>query len=308
MGIKLHLCILVIIILIPSCDQEEKNGQSPESKRKLDSLHSGFNELELSKEIIELNKDTITIVAFGHVYSLLYHEDVFDAMIAQINDQDPDYVWILGDIVFNNTDEEWNYLLNKYRDMEGRRFHAGGNHDLNYHYERWFGIHENRWEAEIRFLNYVGYRYITIEDDVANYMVVNMNDSIDRIKNYLDLMLPNLNNNKQSILFTHHCTWHNTISNAEDPHTWVKKSFPKDSLVSELHDFEYLIHGDWAGKFYSNTFNFEKSKFRVIAVGNLNEGDLLYFTTIKITSDSLWAFPSFVNIPDTISWNQKTLP
>lgn len=308
MGIKLHLYIIVLIFIGASCSQEEKNGQSPESKRKLDSLHSGFNELELSKEIIELNKDTITIVTFGHVYSLLYHEDVFDSLIAQINAQDPDYVWILGDIVFNNTDEEWNYLLNNYKDMEGRRFHAGGNHDMNYHYERWFGINENQWEAELRFLKYVGYRYKTIEDDVANYMVINMNDSIDRIINYLDLMLPKLNHKKHSILFTHHCTWHNTISRAEDPHTWVKKSFPKDSLVSRLNDFNYLIHGDWAGKFYSNTFKFKKSKFHVLAVGNLNEGDLLYFTTIKITNDSLWAFPSFVNIPDTISWNEKTLP
>ena len=308
MGINLHLYSIVIISLLVSCSHEEENGQSAESIHKLDSLHSGFNELELTKEIIELNKDTVTIVAFGHVYSLLYHEDVFDSMIEQINAQNPDYVWILGDIVFNNTDEEWNYLLSKYKNLAGRRFHAGGNHDLNYHYERFFGINENQWEAEMRFLNYVGYRYITIEDDVANYMVVNMNDSIDRIKNYLDIMLPKLNPNKQSILFTHHCTWHNTISNAEDPHTWVKKSFPKDSLVSKLNDFNYLIHGDWAGKFYSSTFKFKRSNFRVLAVGNLNEGDLLYFTTIKITSDSLWAYPSFVNIPDTTSWKEKTLP
>jgi hypothetical protein len=308
MGVKFHFYNILIILLMASCSSKDENAQSKESIYKLDSLHTGFNKREQTKEIIELNKDTVTIVAFGHVYSLLYHEDVFNAMIEQINFQDPDYIWILGDIVFNNTDEEWNYLMNKYEDLKGRRFHAGGNHDMNYHYERYFGINENQWEAEIRFLNYVGYRYITIEDEVANYMMVNMNDSIDRIKNYLDLMLPKLNNNKQSILFTHHCTWHNTISKAEDPHTWVKKSFPKDSLVSKLQDFEYLIHGDWAGKFYSNTFQFEKTNFRVLGVGNLNEGDLLYFTTIKITKDSLWAYPSFVNIPDSISWKKKTLP
>lgn len=304
MYFKLHLFSIIFILLLASCGQGEF-VQSPESKQKLDSLHAGFNELELTKEVIDLNKDTATIVAFGHVYSLLFHEDVFDSMIEQINSEKPDYVWILGDIVYNNTEEEWDYLMEKYKGLSGRRFHAAGNHDMNYHYERYYGINENQWEAEIRFLNYVGYRYITLEDDVANYMMVNMNDSIDRINNYLDKMLPKLNRNKQSILFTHHCTWHKAMSKAEDPQTWVKKSFPRDSLLYELNDFKYLVHGDWGGKFYSNTITSKKTKYNVLAVGNLQEGDSLYFTTIKITNDSLWAYPVFVNIPDTASWKNS---
>jgi calcineurin-like phosphoesterase family protein len=227
-------------------------------------------------------------------------------MIASINDQESDYVWILGDIVYNNSEEEWDYILEKYKGIRAKRFHAGGNHDMNYHYERYYGIRDNQWEAESRFLNKIGYRYITIEDDLANYMMINMNDSLDRIESYLDIMLPQLNSEKPSILFTHHCAWDKTRSKAEDSHTWVKKSFNRDSLLSELTDFDYLIHGDWSEGYYSGVFPFQGKRFNAIGVGNLNEGDPLYITTIKITKDTLWSYPVFVEIPDTTTWKAKS--
>ncbi len=307
MKIKFNLYIIIPLFLFVSCNQVDNSDQVKKFKNKLDSLHSGFNEEELTKEVIEFNKDTITIVSFGHVYSLLFRDDVFDSMINDINKQNPDYVWILGDVVFNNTDEEWKYIMEKYKNLLGRRFHAGGNHDMNYHYERYYGINDNQWEAETRFLNNIGYRYKTIEDDIANYMLINTNDSIQRIKNYLDIMLPKLNSNKQSILFTHHGTWHKTVSEAEDPKTWVRKSYSRDSLLPKLGDFDYLIHGDWESKLLSKTIKINDSEYQVMAVGNLNEGDSLYFTVIKLTHDSLWAYPIFVNIPDQESWSKKTI-
>jgi len=307
MKIQFQLISFVLVVLLNACNTSDRSSdgfESDYSRQKLDSLHSGFNTTELSKEQIHLDKDTITIVTFGHVYGLQYHEDIFDTLIEKVNAENPDYVWILGDIVFNNTNEEWDYLLDKYKRLQGRRYHAGGNHDMNYHYERYFGNKENQWEAEMRFLNYVGYRYKSIEDDVANYMMINMNDSLDRIKDYLTLMLPGLNPDKQSILFTHHSTWHNVQSKGEDPTTWVKKSFVRDSLLSEIKGFQYLVHGDWGGKYFYGDFNFEKHKFKVLGVGNLNEGDPLFISTIKITKDDLWAYPTYIEIADSSSWNK----
>jgi hypothetical protein len=267
-------------------------------------LHSGFNTAELTREFINVKKDTVTIVAFGHVYSLLTHEDVFDEMIEQINSENPDYVWILGDVVYNNSEEEWDYVLAKYKGIKGRRFHAGGNHDMNYHYERYYGIVLNQWEAESRFLNKIGYRYKTLEDNVANYMVVNMNDSIDRIKDYLHRMLPELNPDKQSILFTHQAIWHNIKTDPEDPKTSPRKTFDRDSLLSEITDFDYLIHGDWGGKLYIGAHKYKNKKYKLVAVGNRNEGDQLFFATLKITQDTVIAYNTFVNIPDTTTWKK----
>jgi len=299
--------LLILMLLVTACSHSEKFVQSKESRQKLDSLHSGFNKKELTKEVITLNKDTITLVAFGHVYSLLHHEDVFDSMIDKINEQNPDYVWILGDIVFNNTEQEWSYLLNKYKGLQGKRFHAAGNHDMNFHYERYYGINENQWVAEQRFLSHIGYRYITLEDDVANYMMINMNDSLKRIKQYLNSMLPELNPDKPAILFTHHSVWHKSMSKADDPTSWVQKSFQRDSILAQLTDFDYLVHGDWGDKFFSGKSKYKSKKYNVIAVGNLNEGDDLYITTFKITKDSLWAYPVFVDIPDTTTWKTKVI-
>lgn len=301
-----YIFLLLSIIIVLSCNSNNDLVQKDHFKDKLDSLHTGFNNIELTKEFIQLNKDTITLVTFGHVYGLLYHEDVFDSMIESINAQSPDYVWILGDIVYNNSDEEWAYLQEKYKGINGRRFHAGGNHDMNYHYERYYGITDNQWEAESRFLKNIGYRYITIEDDFANYMIINMNDSLNRIEEYLKEMKPQLNPDKPSILFTHHCVWHKTISNPEDSKTWVKKSFDRDSLLPEIKEFDYWIHGDWAQEYYSSTFSFQGVNHNVIGVGNLKEGDPLYITTIKITKDSLWSYPVFVTIPDTTTWKAKS--
>jgi hypothetical protein len=293
--------------MLISCNQDDQSGKtpSPYSRAKLDSLHAGFNESELTKKNIDLNKDTVTIVTFGHVYTVPLHKAVFDSLINLINAQKPDYIWILGDVVYNNTNEEWDYLLEKYKSINGLRFHAGGNHDMNYHYERYIGKTENQWEAEMRYLQRIGYRYKTIEDDVANYMMINMNDSLDRIKEYMDIMLPELNPDKQSILFTHQNTWHKTNSNPDDPKTWPKKGFDRDSILPELEDFDYLISGDWGEKFYEGAYRHKNKRYKVFTVGNLGEGDDLYITTIKITTDSLWATPLYVDIPDTTSWKEN---
>lgn len=299
---RVHLFAIFIILLFLSCNSNETFVQSASSKYKLDSLHSGFNTVELTKQNIKLNKDTVSIVAFGHVYGLLEHEDVFDLLIETVNSQNPDYVWILGDIVYNNTEEEWDYLLTKYKGLSGLRFHAGGNHDMNYHYERYHGKNENQWEAEMRYLNKIHYRYLTIEDDIANYMLINMNDSLDRIASYLDLMIKEMNNSKAKILFTHHATWHDNQSESNDPTTWVKKSFSRDSLLPKLYDFDYMIYGDWSEGFYMNTYKHKKKKFMVMDVGNLRVGDSLHITSIKLTKDTLWANPISINIPIDSKW------
>lgn len=296
------LLFTFLLLSLFSCMQDKTEKQSQKSIDKLDSLHSHFNDLELEKQIYQLDKDTISIVAFGHVYGLLYHEDVFEQLIEKVNEQNPDYIWILGDVVFNNTEDEWNYLLEKYQEFTSKRFHAGGNHDMNYHYERYHGSSENRWEAESRYLSKIGYRYLTIEDDNANYMLLNMNDSISRISDYLDTMKAEMNPEKQSILFTHHSTWHPNQSEAEDPKTWVKKSFSRDSILPLLNDFDFLIYGDWSEGFYFKDVKINGKKYKVMDVGNLNEGDPLYITSIKLTKDSLWAKPINIPIAESSSW------
>jgi hypothetical protein len=301
-----QLLFTFFIIILQSCNNETTPVQSNSSLQKLDSLHSGFNEVELTKQIINNQKDTVVIVAFGHLYGMLSHTELFEQLINVVNEQKPDYVWVLGDIVYNNTEEEWDTVLSYYQNFDGIRYHAGGNHDMNYHYERYFGVRENQWEAESRYLDKVGYRYLTLEDNVANYMLINMNDSIDRIDEYLSIMLPELNPDKPSVLFTHQAVWHENQSDADDPKTWVKKSFPKDTILSRLGDFDYLVHGDWAQKFYFNTQTFNGIKYYALAAGNYTEGEPIHITRIELSAGGMKAEAIPIPIPENSTWNKKS--
>lgn len=299
---KQNVIFIILLSFLYACGTNKIDQQPETAKRSgralLDSMHSGFNKVELTKQFLTNNNDTTTIVAFGHVYHLLNHEEAFDLMINTINNQNPDYVWVLGDIVFNNSEEEWKHINEKYKKLKGKRFHAPGNHDINYHYERWIGSIENQWEAESRYLKNVGYRYITLEDDVANYMMVNLNDSLDRVKKYLDKMTPELNEEKLSILFTHQDTWFDFMEDPEDPQTWPRKNFERDSLLKELRDFDYLIHGDWNEKFYEGEFK----GYNVVSLGNLNQGDPLNINVIKVTKSDIKIESIEVDIPENSSW------
>jgi len=303
---NIYYISIFILLFSSSCSQNKDGFESDLSKEKLAKLHNAFNKKELTKELLTSSKDSVVIVAFGHVYGLLYHPDVFDLLINTVNAENPDYVWVLGDVVYNNTEEEWNTVLMKYDELKGVRFHAGGNHDMNYHYERYHGSREHQWEAETRFLDKIGYRYLTLEDELANYMLINMNDSLPRIKDYLTQMLPQLNPDKQSILFTHHATWHDNQSSIDDPKTWVKKSFPRDSILPLLTDFDYMVYGDWSEGFYFNSIRVSGSEFAVIDAGNLKEGDPLHITRIVIKADGVAVKPIDVPIPLESDWYKKS--
>jgi hypothetical protein len=117
-------------------------------------------------------------------------------------------------------------------------------------------------------------------------------------------MLPELNPDKQSILFTHQSIWHDLKADPKDSKTWPRKTFDRDSLLSEITDFDYLIHGDWGKKLYNSSYKYKNKRYRLIGVGNRIEGDQLYFTTLKITNDTVWTYSTFVNIPDPTTWKR----
>ncbi len=296
-----HFHIIITLAALVSCGSDP-TIQSEESKRKLAKLHSGFNDVELEKLMLHGARDTLTIVTFGHVNSLLWHEDVFDSFVKTVNEQDPDYVWVLGDIVYDNTEEEWDCVLNRHEQITGRKFYVAGNHDIAYHIERYNGILEHQWEAEERFLSHVGYRYRTIEDNIANYMILNLNDSLFRIKEYLELMLPKLNPNKPNYLFTHQSTWQNVNKEPDDPSLWVNISFPPDSLLKELVPFDYLINGDWTFEYFRGKKGFGGRDHHVIACGNKNAGDELRITVLKLSGEDCESYPIVVPIPKESKW------
>ncbi len=289
-------------ILLLSCHPKEASLRYENVPLTLTELHKGFYETELSETKLSLEKDTTSIIAFGHTYPLLNYPLVFDAFIETIIKEDADYIFILGDVVKDNSEEEWDYVLSQFERIGKPLFFAPGNHDLNYHYERYNGKHDNQFEAEQRYINKVGYRYKIAGDVNANYVFINMNDSIDRVLQYLNHIKPQLDTTKPALLLTSQCIWHNKHQIKGDHKTWTNKPFRREELLPHIEYYDYLIHGDWGGKFFRGKWNKSNGAFDVIGVGNRKVGDPFFISRLEITTDTIISYGIDLAIPEDSHW------
>jgi len=297
----LGLFSLLSIIIVVSCN----NDNEPKS---LKELHSTFTKEELKPETKVFDKDHITFVATGHLYPLLHFPKFYDSLVSTIEKQNPDYVFFLGDIVFNDSQEEWDKVLKHTASIKDKLYFAPGNHDLNYHYERYVGDKTHQNEAELRYLSNVGYRYKLIKDNFANYLFINMNDSIDRIAEYVEKIKPEINASNPTFILSSQAVWHKGQQDPNDVSTWPLKPFDKEEILSVVNFADYLVHGDWNKKFYRSTFwSKPNGLFQVMSVGNKRRGDSLYISRFYIYKDTVITKPIFIPIPDSCKWyKQKT--
>ena len=299
---KKWIGISILIGIVLSCNHQAKKPAYVPEPTTLEELFRGFNDAELTPETNELTKEPIVIVATGHLYPLLKYPLVYNAFIDKIIEQEPDYFFTLGDIVYNNSAEEWETVKNYLNRLNTKVYFSPGNHDLNYHYERYFGKRDNQIEAELRYLDQVGYRYKVLQDQFANYVFINANDSAHRILAYIDIIKPTLDYNKHLVLLSSQSLWFKKHQDPNNPKTWVSKPFPREELLPFIEDFEYLIHGDWGGNFYRGQQKKSAGNFDVMAVGNRKVGDSLYITRLEIYKDTILARPVRVHIPETSTW------
>jgi len=260
--LKLTILIFSISFLCYSCSESTSNSNTLYNPTTLKELHDGFFDEEIIPETNHSDNNEITIITTGHLYPLLNHPLAYNAMIDSIINQNPDYIFLLGDLVRDNTAEEWDSVLVRFNNTGSKLYFAPGNHDLNYHYERWEGSREHQFEAEMNYVKEVGYRYKLLQDNFANYVFINPNDSIDRVLSYLEIIKPELDTTKLMILLSSQALWHNKHQEIEDSRTWVNKAFKREEILPEVEYFDYLIHGDWGGKFYQGFW--PRSKGRLL--------------------------------------------
>ena len=296
-----RIVYLLLVTLILSCNNNRQN-QYVANPTTLEELFRGFNDTELSPEINQLNKEPIVVVATGHLYPLLKYPQAYNSLLEKIKKQNPDYFFELGDIVRDNTDEEWDSIFYRLNQIDTKIYYAPGNHDLNYHYERYVGKRDNQVEAEMRYLNQVGYRYKLVKDELANYVFINANDSVDRILSFIEQISTELDTNKMQILLSSQSLWVNKQQDPDNPKTWVNRPFNRNELLPYIENFDVLIHGDWGGKFYRGKWKKSNGTFDLMAVGNRKVGDSLFITRLEIFSDTIKAWPIKVHIPETSSW------
>lgn len=289
--------IFISLALLVSC-----GPQYPvDEHNMLGTLHSYFNEEELTLHENVMLKSNMRAVMVGHIHDLLKHPATFDIVIEEINFQRPDYVFFLGDMVYDNTEEEWALLEEKLSKIRGNHFFIPGNHDVNFHEERFHGRTGDQWEAETRYLQHVDYRYKVIRDNFANYILLNTNDSIGRIEAYLDTMSKHIDPDEPTLVLSHHNIWKANKSN-QNPETWTEKSMTRNEILKPLKDYRYLVHGCCDDRFNQVPHRFEDQIFQAVTVGIGDEGSHLYITVAQITYDSVFFRPKFIELDPSDSW------
>ena len=299
--LKIFLIFIFISIFI-SCSDNSSKKDLRYNPTTLKELHNGFFDEEIVAEIAKSNNSEITIITTGHLYPLLNYPLAYNAVVDSIINQNPDYVFLLGDLVRDNTDVEWDSVLTRFDKVGCKVYFAPGNHDLNYHYERWEGSREHQYTAEMKYIEKVGYRYKLLKDSVANYVFINPNDSIDRVLSYLEIIKPEIDTSKLMILLSSQSLWHNKHQIKGDNHTWMAKAFTRDDILPNVEYFDYLIHGDWGGKFYEGNWPKSKGRFTVFAVGNRVPGDSLYIAKLVVTGNGIKGSSIRVLIPEESDW------
>ncbi len=291
-----------------SCNSSHSNNIDKnfvENPKTLSQLFRGFSNDELTPDVHYFHKDSIVIVATGHLYPMLFHPDVYKIFIDSIKAQKPDFFFALGDLVFNNSEQEWDTVLANFSKLNVPVYFAPGNHDLNYHYERYSGKHTHQVEAEMRYMRKANCRYKVLKDDFANYVFINANDSVKRILSYINKVRPLLDSGKQMIILSSQSLWFDKQQDPKDPTTWPNRPFKREKLLPFITDFHHLIHGDWGGKFFRYRFSKKYGTFDAMGVGNRREREPLYITRLTILKDTIIARPINVVLPENTTWYLK---
>lgn len=294
--------ILGFVFAINSCENYARESTLSNPPSNITELHNSFNKKELTPKVISNDDSSIVIIATGHLYPLLGYPLAYNSFVESIAAQNPDYVFILGDVVYNNTQKEWDLFFSYFSDVKDKLYFSPGNHDLNFHYERYFGKRDHQFEAEQRYIDNVGYRYMVLKDNIADYVFINLNDSLDRVLDYLNRIDNKLDKNKPLLLFSSQAIWHNKHQDPNDSKTWPNKPFKREEFIPHIEDFDYLIHGDWGGKFYRDSWPKKMGYFQVMGVGNRTVGDSLYISRIEIFHDTIISYGIPVSLPDESGW------
>ena len=283
---------IALLIMFVSCGNHIKTNER-------------FNAIELKPDIYRFeNPDTITIVLAGHLYPVLYFPGIFDTLIIEIKKVNPDLVLFLGDITVNYSDKEWDLFLAQANKLNVPFYITPGNHDIRYNNDKPPLLVNNDKEAEEVYLSNIGYRYKLIIDNFTNYILINSNDSVNHIIDFLVAIKPDIDTNKRVFVISHHELWSNNIRSLEAK-SWVEKPFSLSQLEPHIDFAQILISGNWGKKFVRTKINTKNNIFEVIKSGNRIKGDKLFFTELKVTNDSIIAHPIIVPINRSSAWFDK---
>ena len=301
------LFMVAVASLSLACNPKpsEKNQAQLSDQELLNQMLQGFNAQELKPDYVQSAGDTLHVALIGHTYPLLKHADLFHQLIDAIESSEADLVMVLGDMVCYSDDEEWEILHKAMGRLSKPVYYAPGNHDINFYRDRDEGILNRVGEAQQRYINQIGYRYRLIQADQAQFVILNMSDSLNRLVDYLDHIDVYRDTLLPTFILSHQDIWATRLSVRSDPQSWAHKTFTTGDILDRVDEYDVFVSGDWNIEFREGTRDLSGKEVINYAVGMRVQGDPVYYTLATIYDGQISAEPRVLTVPYEHTWTRK---
>jgi len=178
-------------------------------------------------------------IVLGHLYPIVDNEITFNLLKEKINSYNPNYIFILGDSKIQNP-KIYKKYIESFNNAE--LFFSPGNHELK--------------DSSLDYITNVGYFNFFDEKKYFNLILINSSDNVENIKKNISEFLSQINNDKPTILFTHHRIWDDTLlSKKPFQHD---KSFFFDEIYPLIKDeINYIFSGNSKRQYFKDFENFK---------------------------------------------------
>ena len=227
-------------------------------------------------------------VVVGHFRDLVTDfQDILFEMAAAINEENADYVFLLGDYVGTGTKSEWQTVDKFLNRIQAPIISAPGNHEI-----------ASLWEYRSRF----GYLYYTLLTDDANFVFINSSDKVSLIKGFLEPMWPALDNAKPTLLLSHFILWEKIKHTGKS----YDKSFEPGEILPYLEGrVDYILSGDKTDSNEPNTFQgITMYPVGIGFAGSQSKAPVVYFVGEIDSSGQLKMSPRYIKLDDDHPWYQ----
>jgi|GEM_PF-1315431 len=209
--------------------------------------------------------EPLRVAYISHTYYINRHSDLQQMFIDEINAAKPKYVFALGDIVLMNKDHEWKATLEFFSKFDAPVYYSPGNHDLH-NFDIVEGLMTDRHYPEWRqqYIDRIGYANTLVQDEQADFVLMNSNDPFRITGPFLEKSLEKANPETPTILLTHQRIWLERYRN--NWVHWYFKSSRKEQMLPLIPKFDELVIGDLWGKMERKTV--EQTPATMIGMGN----------------------------------------
>lgn len=195
----------------------------------------------LSKNLYSSN----SFVALGHLNPILNDKNILENLFRDINQLNPDYIFILGDSGIEN-EKIFKFYINKFSD---KIFFVPGNHEYTVTQNKITNDEMSNRTLE-EYKKNVGYINKVIKNDKINFILLNSSDTLINIKKFLKESIEK-NTKKIQIIMTHHRIWDDTLtsqhSKQHDKSYYFKDIYP---LLSE--DINAIFAGNSKRQYFED--------------------------------------------------------